>query len=515
MKKLFTTLILILFSISLSFCIDMKDKKIFRVKDFGAKSDGVTLNTQNIQAAIDKAAKKGGVIHFDKGIYLTGSLEMKSNVDLLIEEGTILLGSTDPRHYHNIEPENAPKSPKTDDNSKLALLLAYNVSSFKITGGGTIDGQGRELALTIDSLHHTGELIDPHYAYGRPRETVRPKIINFMDCKDVEVSDLLVKNSSCWVMTYEICENLLLEGLTIKSRAFWNNDGIDVSDSKNVIIRNCDVNTADDGICLKSYYPGYYNDNILIEDCVIRTSASAIKFGTASVGGFKNVKINNIKVFDTFRSAIALEAVDGGFIENIEISNIEAKNTGNAFFVRLGNRGGDAVGYVKNITFKNVKAEIPFGRPDIDYDMRGPALGYFHNQFPAPITGIPGYNIENIHFENIELIYPGRASKGQAYAPLWRLDAVNNNEKGYPEYSMFGELPSWGFYIRHVDGLTMKNVKVTLTEDDFRPAIVLDYVKDVKIEGLDMTEQNHKQIILKDAENIEIEGGREKCLEMK
>ncbi|WP_445738476.1 glycoside hydrolase family 28 protein [Mariniflexile sp.] len=361
-----------------------------------------------------------------------------------------------------------------------------------------IDGQCRELALSIDSLHHAGVRIDPNYSYAnmRPNETVRPKLFRFSQCNQVQITDLNIKSAACWGLSFELCDNLTLDNLKITNRAFWNNDGMDITDCKNVKIINCDVDSADDGICLKSYYPGYFNDTIYIANCTIRSSASAIKFGTASYGGFKNVTIENIKIYDTFRSAIALESVDGGIIENINISNMQAINTGNAIFIRLGHRDGETPGIIRNVHIKDVKVQVPFGRPDIDYDMRGPAVPFFHNPFPSSIVGIPGYPVENVVLENIEISYPGRASKGMAYVPLSRLDHVPENIKNYPEFDMFRELPAYGLYARHAKGLIFKNVKLTLDDEDFRPAFVFDDVDGITMGQVEVPEPNKDQIIL-------------------
>lgn len=482
------------------------------VSHYGAIGDRETLNTEAIQNAINAAHKQsGGTVVFTKGEFLSGSLILKSDVKLLFEKGAVLLGSTDPSHYKRLAIDNAPFSPKTDDNSKLALLLAYNANNISISGEGTIDGQGRALALNIDSLHHTGVVVDPNYGT-RPSELMRPKIINFWECNNVNVSGITIRNSANWVQTYELCENVRIENIVVESRAYWNNDGLNITDSKNVRIANCNINSADDGITLKSYYPGRFNDDIRISKCIIRSSASAVKFGTASVGGFKNITIDSIRVFDTFRSAIAIETVDGGFIENIAISNIYAENTGNAIFVRLGHRSGDTPGNVNQISFKNIKAQIPFGRPDIDYDLRGPEVCYFHNQFPSSITGIPGYEVIDISLENVEITYPGRASKGMAYMPLWRLEDVPEKIKDYPEYTMFGELPSWGFYIRHADGISLNNVKLDLENVDFRPAIVFDDVKNLIMEGLILPDNQIQQIILKEAEKVKADENSNKYI---
>jgi polygalacturonase len=109
----------------------------------------------------------------------------------------------------------------------------------------------------------------------------------------------------------------------VDSRAFWNNDGIDIVDCDSVAITNSYIDSDDDGLCLKSNgAAGAICQNVLVRNCTIRSSANGIKFGTASFGGFKNIKLANIKVFDTYRSAIALEAVDGGFLKDVEADSI-------------------------------------------------------------------------------------------------------------------------------------------------------------------------------------------------
>ncbi|MFN4085728.1 MAG: glycoside hydrolase family 28 protein [Spirosomataceae bacterium] len=495
---------LVLWSILLLYSTVGYTQSVKKVKAeiYGAVSDGRTLNTRSIQKAIDELSQKGGgTLVFSSGNYLTGSIQLKSNVTLHLEKGAVLLGSTHPEDYQKLDIADGPISPKTDDNSKLALILANRSTNMAITGSGTINGQGRELALTIDSLHHSGLRKDPAYdiVNNRPSETSRPKLIHFSECSHIEISGITLLNSACWVQTYELCEHVILDRLNVESRAYWNNDGMDITDCRHVKITHCQVNTADDGICLKSYYPGHFNDQIYIAHCSIRSSASAIKFGTASVGGFKNVQIDQILVRDTYRSAIAIESVDGGFIENIQVSNILAENTGNALFIRLGHRSGEKPGYVRNIRIQKMKVQVPFGRPDELYDMRGPALPFFHNPIPSPITGIPNFPIENVSLENIEIRYPGRASKGMAYIPISQLHRVPEKIKDYPEFSMFGELPSWGFYIRHVTGISVKNITLTLDNPDFRPAFVLEDVTNAILEKINLPEPKKDQIILKDS----------------
>lgn len=507
LELFFITLLIHLFS----FGFESNAKRLqkdFLITSYGAKSDEKTINTIAIQKAIDAAFKnKGGRVVFPKGNFLSGSIILKSNVTLYFEEGCVLLGSTNPKDYPNMTFEGRPDSPKKDDNSQMALIIAHKAKNIAVIGKGTIDGQGLQLALNIDSLHHAGITVDPKYSLrrNRPSETMRPKLFRFSQCESIVIEGLKAGEASCWGLSFELCHNLVLNNLKIVNRSYWNNDGIDITDCKNVRVTNCDINAADDGICLKSYYPGFYNDSVYIANNTIRSSASAVKFGSASFGGFKNVIIKDIKVYDTFRSAIAIESVDGAFIENIEVSNIDAVNTGNAIFIRLGKRTEDKPGSIKNVSIKNIKVQVPFDRPDSNYDLRGPEVDFFHNPFPSSIVGLKGHNIENVVLENIELNYPGRSSKGMAYIALNRLHQVPEAAQDYPEFSMFGELPAYGFYVRHANGISLKNIKLTLDDADFRPAFVFDDVQNINMQEINLPEAKHKQIVLKNVTSATLE----------
>ncbi|MBK9730525.1 MAG: glycoside hydrolase family 28 protein [Chitinophagaceae bacterium] len=469
----------------------------YNILDFGAVPDGKTLNTSAIQSAIDAASKNAsGRVIIPEGIFLTGSIILKSGVELHLLNKAVLLGSTNPDHYRKL-------------NRWIALILADSQSNIAITGKGQIDGQGRRLALNIDSLFYAGKLDSASYNFeeGRPSYLVRPQLIEFERCKNIKVSNVTLLNAACWVQTYDQCSNIILDSVTVNSDAYWNNDGIDIQDCRNVRITNCNVNASDDGICLKSHSADYSCDSIYIANCTVRSSASAIKFGTRSHGGFKDITIEHIRIYDTFRSAIAIECVDGGTLENVLIQNIDAVNTGNAIFIRLGDRNPTTnAGTLKNVTLKNIKVEIAFGRPDDAYEIRGPALPFFHNTIPSSITGIPGHRVENVKLENIEISFPGRGNNGLANMPLSRLDAVPEKIDGYPEFSMFGELPAWGFYVRHMDGLTMKNIKLSIAAPDYRPAMVFDDVRNLNIESVIINGDNKPMhFILHKTEDVKID----------
>ena len=234
-----------------------------------------SMSTKALQELIDQASNKGGgKIIFGQGEYLTGQLELKSGVELYLEKGAVILGSTSPFDYHHVDTQSAAGD-RLNDKSHLGLIVARNASHIGITGDGTIDGQGLALALTVDSLHHTGVLIDQHYNVRRQRpcELVRPTLFNFLGCQDVHIEGVHLRNSAGWGLSFNRCRDMVLRGLDIFNRAYWNNDGIDLTDCQNVLVEDCKVNSADDGICLKSYDPNSGNDSITSCNCEGRMSS--------------------------------------------------------------------------------------------------------------------------------------------------------------------------------------------------------------------------------------------------
>jgi polygalacturonase len=474
--------------------------KDYDVTTFGAIADGKTLCTSAFQKSIDQASKDGGGrVIVPAGEFLIGSIVLKNNVELHLTKKAILLGSTTPSDYVKI-------------NRWIAMIMADNVHHISLTGNGVINGQGYQIALKLDSLFYAGKLDSAKYVLKerRPRVEVRPQLIEFVKCHNVKVNDVTLTNAASWVQSYYACNNLTINKIRVESDTYWNNDGIDIIDCKNVKITDCYVNASDDGICIKSYGRAWHGspicDSIYIGNCVVRSSASAIKFGAASHGAFRNVTIEKIKVFDTFRSAIAIESYGNGILENVVIRNIKATNTGNAIFVRIGKAHEKMVpGKIIGLTISDVNVKIAKGIPDAKYKIRGPELPFFHNSFPSSITGLPGHDVEQITLKNITIKYPGGGHKAYANMPISRLDDVPENENHYPEFSMFGELPAWGFYIRHVNGLTMENIKMKLKKSDYRPAIVFDDVKKLKLLNHQITgDQKSNTIILHHTEGADI-----------
>jgi DNA-binding cell septation regulator SpoVG len=423
----------------------------------------------------------GGTVVIPAGKYLSGSIYLKSHVTLQLDEGATLLGSTNRMDYEEV--------------SFYALLLAYKQQDIKICGKGTIDGQGNALAADARRLFKEGKIPNA-------LEHERPLIISFVGCTGVTIQDITLRDSSCWVQLYRNCENLLVERVTVRSHAAINNDGIDIDGCKNVVVRNLDIDSEDDAICLKS--GDRPCDNVLVENCRIRSRCNGLKFGTSSVGGFKNIICRNIEVYDTYLSGIGLMIVDGGVMENVSISNIKITDTHNPIFIRLGNRKGN-VGKFSNVVLSDITADIPNRTGDQitklmvkegeivtqDFEKWRPTLT------TASITGIPGHPIQGITLKNVTLNYGGIGTSAKRNHLRWdSLSKIRECIEIYPESRMFGVLPSWAFFIRHAEGIKFENVTVRVKDKDYRPAVVCDDVHQIDFKDFHIQSAGTEPVIV-------------------
>ncbi len=297
------------------------------------------------------------------------------------------------------------------------------------------------------------------------------------------------KRPAFWGIHLVDCKNVRFNAVTVRFRNNnFNNDGLDLDGCENVLIENCDIDSGDDAICLKSSKNPCRN--IVVRRCKVSSNTAAVKFGTSSRGGFIDVKVTNCYFYDCPMGAIKLQSVDGGSLENVDISRITMKDVGSPIFIRLGDRGSTfndsekekpPVGTLKNIriseiiaevtiedrekvtraTYKNVKAEDAPEVTDKEKSKAGPIM----------IAGIPKHYVENVQLQNVTISFPGHGTKENAQR------SVAEDEDRYPEQYFFGVLPAWGAYIRHAKNVEFKNVEMKLRGEDERQRIVLDDVE--------------------------------------
>ena len=476
LKKLLSVISFLLVSSAISSSILGSTINNYNVINYGAVGNGKILDTKAIQSAIDKCSQNGGgTVYFPAGKYLSGTIYMKDNVNLNISIGAILLGSVDVNDF----PLNKCDFPSYSDNYVgRALIWGEGLKNISISGMGTIDGQG---AAFKDNKPNESELeklvtfFDDTTRYSpEARYINRPYIIRFISCSDIQINGITMRNSPMWMQQYLNCDFLSVKNIKVYNHVSGNNDMIDVDCCRNVVISDCFGDSADDALTLKST-GAFPTENVTITNCVLSSFCNAIKMGTESSGGFKNISITNCVIRPSSEpvllygrkeglAGIALEIVDGGILDGVTISNITITGTTAPIFMRLGNRARQyqptiekpEIGIFRNVVVSNIVASSA--------QITG-----------CSITGIPDHPIENVTLSNIKINFIGGGTKLQAET------VVQENEDKYPESTMFGILPASGFYCRHVEGLTFRDVDIDFNHPEERPALVCDDVHNLKL----------------------------------
>jgi polygalacturonase len=423
------------------------------VKDTGATGDGKTLDTAAIQKAIDQCtAGGGGTVTIPAGQYLVATVQLKDNVTLQLDDKAELLGTPQIDTYRNVDPFKDGLGADVG----WALLVAVDAKHIAITGGGSLNGQGKEIAA---SNKFKGQ------GWGH-----RPFLVRIVRCDDVTLRGITLRDAGSWTTNLFQSDHVTIENVTINSHVAPHNDGIDIDSCQHVHISHCDIESGDDAICLKTTSTRPCVD-VSADNCRLKTNQGAFKLGTESMADFRDIRLSNCQIRDTHNGGIKLLAVDGAHLQNVTVSDITMDNVRTPIFVRLGARlktfrAGDAkqdVGTLEHVVIRNITAKAA------DKSQLMPPSGIY-------VIGIPDHRVSDLTLENITITLAGGGTKADARAK------VDEKIDSYPEIDRFGKtLPAYGLYARHVQGLNVTGLTLKLDTPDLRPAIVCDDAADVHV----------------------------------
>jgi len=458
------------------------------VRAFGAKGDGVSIDSPAINAAIEQIAKEGGgTVVLPEGIYLCYSIRLKSNITLRLEKGAILkaapVSSTD--GYDEPEPNEYDEYQDFGHSHwRNSLIYGENLHDVSLEGDGLIDGTGVLLRGERRRRSNTGQ-------------PTANKALALRHCRRVSIRGLSFLRCGHFAMLLTGVDNLTIEGVTCDT----NRDGIDIDCCERVVVRNCRVNTVnDDAIVLKcSYALGRPKptQQVLIEDCDVsgydvgtllngtRTTLTEkapdgdgptgrIKLGTESCGGFRHITIRRCRF--THCRGLALETVDGAEMKNIRISDLTMTDICNSpIYIRLGNRMRAPKGFhpskISGIRIRNVHVT--------DADSRYACL----------IAGVEGQPVRKVSIWNLYVQFRGGLTlkdveEQRGCNPFFIPEARKTGQLGeanYPEPSAHGIQPAWGFSISHAEKIYLKNVRLETIHPDERPAFHFANTKNIRI----------------------------------
>jgi hypothetical protein len=430
MTRLSITIVCVILACGLARAADLKPPSptSCAVTAFAAKGDGTTNDTLALQRAIDAcAARGGGSVCFPPGVYLCGSLHLRSGVVLRLDAGATIKGSERRADYDPYE-KLGFKNDSDQETSYFhyALIWGEDVEHIGIVGQGRIDANRRKRG--------------------------GPKPIALKRCRHVAIQGITIENAPNYNISLLGTDEVVIDGVTIRNGYC---DGIDPDCCHDVRIANCTIASVDDAIVPKaSFTLGKVRstENITVTNCVLATEANGLKLGTESRGDFKRIAFSNCVVTGLgdhpATSGVSLESVDGSNIDGVVVSNITMVDCRAPIFLRLGNRGRDmptpTPGTLRNVCLSNIVAT--------------------RSTICAAINGIPEHPIQNVICSNLQFSYAG----GIRYCSPET--AIPEQIREYPDADQYEALPSYGLYCRHVEGLTLSNVQVRYEDGFFRIA---------------------------------------------
>ncbi len=470
----------------------------FDVRTFGAAGDGKTLDHPAFNQAIEAAHRAGGgVVRVPAGTYRCFSIHLQSHVTIQFDPGAVIVAADPMVDVGCYDPAELNAADAYQDFGHChwhnSLFWGENLENVTITGPGLIDGAGLNIGWHFKLKAPLKSPPEPtpspaatpapprKFGYPDPGERlpdgIGNKAIALKNCRDVTLRDFSILRGGHFGILATGVDHLVIDALKIDT----NRDGMDIDACRDVHVTDCSVNSPwDDAICLKASdglgHPRDTEDVTITGCCVFGDyqlgtmldgtwkhfdhenppRTGRIKFGTESTGGFRRVVVSNC-VFDHC-NGLAIESVDGGVIEDVSVSNLAMHDlTGSPIFVRLGARlrgpEGTVVGAIRRVAISNVTYTGANAR------------------FGSILGGIPGHPLEDVLISNVRGVQDGGGTEQ---------DAARHPEEladHYPDPRMFGEMPSWGFYVRHAVGVTIRDVSLRLAKPDARPCVVLDDVQ--------------------------------------
>ena len=411
--------------------------KVFNVTEYGAVGDGQTLNTQAFAAAINACNQAGGgKVVVPPGLWITGPIQMKSNVNLHVERGALIQFTSDHTQYPIVK-----ASASSSRYVTASPIYGYKLKNIAITGGGIIDGAGEtwrpvKKAKTTESqwkdlLKSGGVVSDDGNLWWPTKEAIegkeylkkmqkkvekpgpadyipardymRPYMVYLVDCDNLLIEDVTLRNSPKFVLYPNNCENVTIRRTNVYNE-WWsqNGDGIDISACKNVIVYQCNVSVGDDGICMKSSgngpESGTYNlENVLIAGCNVYHAHGGFVVGSNTDGNIRNVFVTDCNYVGTdIGIRMKSTAGKGGIVENIFIKDIYMTGIKDAAILFDTFYQNVPAGTSRDTSSKMAEHDIPVFR---NYHISNVyCLGANQSIYMA---GLPESPIQDIHLENV------------------------------------------------------------------------------------------------------------------
>jgi polygalacturonase len=411
--------------------------KIFNTASYGVRSDTNTISTTAIQKAIDDcAAKGGGVVIFKPGIYVTGSVFIKSNVQLRIDEGVTLLGSQRFEDYPEIDTRIAGIEMKWP----AALINIIDAKQAALTGKGIINARGKFCWDKYWRMRKEYDAKGLRWIVDYDAKRVRTVLVQH--AADINIKDITIKNAGFWTVQLLYSDHITVDGLVVRNNEDGkgpSTDGVDVDSSSWVLIENCDIDCNDDDFCLKSGrdWDGLRvnkpTEYIVIRKCLARKGGGLLTLGSETAGGIRHVLATDLIGKGTGNGFhIKSATTRGGTVEDIHFQHCTLDSVGNAFMFTM--NWNPAYSYSTLPAGYNIDS-VPAHWKTMLHKVEPPEEGipHFRNIFVADITaagvkkiinaaGLKESTLDNFNFSDVKI--KGNTAGGISYAKNWQFNKV-------------------------------------------------------------------------------------------
>jgi len=425
----------------------------FNVKTYGAKGDGITIDSPAINRAITAAnAAGGGTVLFPAGTYQSRSIHLKSNVTLQLSGAATIRAASS-----GFDPAEANPFSQWQDfghsHFHNALLWGENVSNVGITGTGTIDGAG---LVTGNSVP----------------KGVGDKALSLKLCDHVRVDGVTFRRGGHFAVLFNGCHDLSFTGIRILSAA--DRDGINIVNSWNVDIGGSLIQSVDDAVVLKSDFAlgrTFPSFNIHVHDStILSTENNATQFGSETCGEFHDVRFDHLTITGAGKAGIGIVSMDGSNIHHISYSNITMSRTAVPIYLKIGDRhscpGHPPIGHIRDISISDV----------VGTNAVSPVSS--STEFSPTIAGASASaKVRDVRLTNVKLTVKGAHPASDA-----GIVPPENNAKHAPK--IYGTRPAYGWWLRHVSGISFVGCTVTFERADGRPAFITDDGSAVSLDGV-------------------------------
>lgn len=428
------------------------------IKEYGAIDDGVTVNTEVIQNCVDRCSKEGGIVQISGGVFVCGTIYLKSNVALRIDAGAVLLASPDIADYGEDTHYNRYRNESDMDR---CWIYACDQENIHIFGEGMLNGNAE--------------------AFPNIGRKERPMMMRFLRCKNIHLSGLKLFDAAAWTTAFLDSSYIWVNNVEIRNEKRYNGDGLDFDGSSHIFVNGCSITGTDDNLCLQAGSKEYAVEDVHISNCEFSSLCAGIRIGLKSIGEIRNVVIENCTMKRVWREGIKIECTEGGTISEILVNNITMRDVSRPIFVLLNNRfepeglGSSLelkempeIGEMKHLFFTNIIA------------MDSKEMETPHTRFGKDLMGAPWFNgiridaeenhkIEDVTIQNLRYITVGGVKKQEIPAEYPKVldrkhyPAQETAENYYPDWSRARYMD-----IRNVAGVYLENIVFQSIEEDER-----------------------------------------------